>query len=541
MLICLLAVLKTGRAYVPIDPNYPKTRIDFIVKDADIKHVFVDSLTKEQVAKKINKHLLEDISYERWGTSAKPVIHPKQEQSGNAIAYVIYTSGSTGIPKGVLVRHKGASSLIDWAGRHYSEQEMKRVLASTSICFDLSVFELFTPLAVGGCVVIVDRALDLLNKKTKTEVTLINTVPSAIKVLLEQDAIPNSVITINLAGELLQQSLVDQLYDTRVSNVYDLYGPSEDTTYTTCALRSPGGFNNIGKPLPGTQLYILDQNQRPVPEGCIGELYIAGNGLSDGYLNRPELNTERFVSLDLLGLGTQRLYRTGDLARLGKQGVYQYLGRTDLQVKIRGIRIEIGEIEYHLTQPEIVSDASVVAQPDAAGSLILVAYLIIHEHTDLNAEAIIESVKEELNTKVPAYLLPDRFILLDSLPLTQNGKVDKNALQSMSNLNADDEIVLPETETELALCTIWSDLLSIPLQELSINKSLFLMGAHSLTVVRAVAEISSKLKIQINVQVVFIHSDIRSLAAFIDQKLMLSEFDQQLASSNDSSIEEVEW
>ncbi|RKH34337.1 amino acid adenylation domain-containing protein, partial [Corallococcus llansteffanensis] len=276
-------------------------------------------------------------------------------------AYLIYTSGSTGRPKGVAVTHRNAVAFLTWAQETFEEEETKAVLAATSLNFDLSVFELFAPLVRGGSVVVVRNALQLAEAPLDAEVTLINTVPSAMAQLVRLGAVPPSVRVVNLAGEALPETLAKQVYGVpTVRKLYNLYGPSEDTTYSTWSLVGREEVPNIGRPLTNTRAYVLDTYLQPVPVGVAGELYLAGEGQARGYLLRPELTAEKFLP-EVHGPAGSRMYRTGDRVRYRADGVLEYLGRVDFQVKVRGFRIELGEVESALRQQEAVKDAVVVA------------------------------------------------------------------------------------------------------------------------------------------------------------------------------------
>jgi amino acid adenylation domain-containing protein len=295
MLVAVMGVLKTGAAYIPLDPSHPKERLDFIIQEASVKVV----LTQERRALDLGKIEARIVCVDSdWAlitrtTSTAPV----QAVSPDDLAYVIYTSGSTGVPKGVAIEHHSTVAFIEWALGVFTSEELSGVLASTSICFDLSVFELFVPLSAGGRLVVVENALGIQSLAPEAEVKLINTVPSAIAELLRLKAVPDSVVTVNLAGEPLSTELVNAIYrQTAVERVYDLYGPSESTTYSTCALRSPDLPATIGRPIANTEVYVLDEPGQLVPVGVPGELSIGGVGLARGYLNRPALTDEKFIA-----------------------------------------------------------------------------------------------------------------------------------------------------------------------------------------------------------------------------------------------------
>ena len=351
-LAAILAVLKSGAAYVPIDPKYPQERIACILKDANVpvlltQNSLVASLPVERSSRLILIDHVLDHSAPRVVSTTEP----------GDLAYVIYTSGSTGLPKGVAIEHRSAIALIGWAQAVYTADEMAGVLFSTSICFDLSVFEMFVTLASGGAVILAENALDLRDHPHRDKVTLINTVPSAISELLDAELLPPSLKTINLAGEALAPALVDRLYQsTSGVRIYDLYGPSEDTTYSTFALRKANGRATIGVPISNTKAYIVSPQGRRLPPGVAGELLLGGAGLARGYLNRPELTAEKFIP-NAFGPAGGRLYRTGDRARFFENGEIQFLGRLDHQVKLRGYRIELGEIETLLEKNPLVEQA----------------------------------------------------------------------------------------------------------------------------------------------------------------------------------------
>src|SRR5215212_692088 len=299
LLVALLGILKAGGAYVPLDPSYPQPRLQFMLEDSGAGVVLTEQPLVARLPRRGSTQSGKQIclDQERAQLAAESSERLPQQNLPQSLAYVIYTSGSTGRPKGVAIEHQSTVTLLQWAQTVYSRADLAGALASTSICFDLSVYELFLPLSVGGTVVIAADALQLASAPWQTKLTLINTVPSAIAELLRLQGIPESVRVVNLAGEPLPQVLVQQLYELgTIERVYDLYGPSEDTTYSTVALRSPGGAATIGRPVANTQIYLLDAWLQPVPVGVPGELYIGGEGLARGYLKRPELTAEKFIA-----------------------------------------------------------------------------------------------------------------------------------------------------------------------------------------------------------------------------------------------------
>ncbi len=481
MVIGILGILKAGGAYVPIDPKYPAERIAFLLHDAAPVLLLTQQALVEQVSGKADRIMCLDLAWPDVTTGAER--DESHSLNVEQPAYLIYTSGSTGKPKGVAITHRSAVVFIQWALTVYSPKDLEGVLASTSLCFDLSIFELFSPLSCGGRVVIADHALAISTLPGRDQVTLINTVPSAISELLRQGNIPPSVRTVNLAGEPLPAAIVDRLYATNhIDRVFDLYGPSEDTTYSTCALRRASGPVTIGRPIANTQIYLLDRFHHPVPVGVPGELYIGGSGLARGYHNRPDLTADRFIPDSLGARPGGRLYRTGDLARFGPDGTIEYLGRLDHQVKIRGFRIELGEIEAQLTACPAVRDAVLLAREDQPGHKRLVAYVTPASAPGLSDETLRAFLKQHL----PEHMVPSSFIFLEQLPLTPNGKVDRKRLPAPDvEEQLTEQYVAPQTQTEQLLAGIWEGVLNI--KRVGLHDNFFQLGGDSILSLQIVA------------------------------------------------------
>ncbi|WP_293076054.1 non-ribosomal peptide synthetase [Okeania sp. SIO3B5] len=377
MVVGLLAILKAGGAYVPLDPNYPTSRLAQILEDGELHLVLSDSNSQFHLPE--TQTPIIDINQANTVEIQANVVSNVNPQN---LAYVLYTSGSTGRPKGVAIEHRSPVSLLYWAREVYTQEELSGVLASTSICFDLSVFELFVPLSWGGKVILAENALHLPELPAAGEVSLINTVPSAARELVRNQTIPTGVTTVNLAGEPLDNQLVQQLYEQQtIKAVYNLYGPSEDTTYSTYGLMEKGGTKSptIGRPIANTQVYIFNAHQQPVPIGVAGELHIAGEGLARSYLKQAELTAEKFIFWQ-----EKKLYKTGDLVRYLSDGNIEFIGRIDHQVKIRGYRIETGEIQGILNEHPKVQQAVVIAREDQPGDKRLVGYLVAETETATN-------------------------------------------------------------------------------------------------------------------------------------------------------------
>jgi amino acid adenylation domain-containing protein/non-ribosomal peptide synthase protein (TIGR01720 family) len=471
LVVSLLAVLKMGCAYVPLDPKYPKERIAYMLEDSKAEIV----ITTEMLSNLVSSSSTQTCCMDTVEWQLRSTGNPDRKVDANQLAYVIYTSGSTGKPKGVMIEHHSVSILIHWAKKVYDPAEYQGVLASTSVCFDLSVFEIFFPLSCGGTVIGVENALYLSHASEQVPVTLINTVPSAASELLRINGIPESVKTINLAGEPLPRSLVDDLYYLpHIEKVYNLYGPSEDTTYSTYALieRLSGKTPPIGRPIDNTSAYVLDPQLQPVPVGFPGELYLGGEGLTRGYLGRPELTEECYLTHPFES--GQRVYRTGDLVTYDLDGSLQYLGRVDHQVKLRGYRIELGEIEAALHASPEVEKAIVVAKDNR-----LIAYLIT-----TNKEIDYESYLQQY---VPDYMVPSIFVYLEEFPLTPNGKVDRMKLPdpiSQRSSSAESANLSPE---EQIVAGVWEQVLGV--ENVRADDNFFQLGGHSLLA----TQVSSKL------------------------------------------------
>jgi amino acid adenylation domain-containing protein len=501
MVVALLGILKAGGAYVPLDPRYPKERIEFILQDAAAPVLVTQrSLGFGQgVAHRV--YLDEAIPQ----SAARPV--DVQTTPAN-LAYVIYTSGSTGKPKGVAIEHHSPVSFLHWVRDSFSDAELSGVLASTSICFDLSVFEIFGPLSWGGRMLLANSTLDLLSPCAPKDVVLINTVPSVLAELLQGRGLPPSVRTVNLAGEPLRQSLVEAIFKkTSAEHVNDLYGPSETTIYSTWARRKVGGVETVGCPIANTQIYILDAHGQPVPVGIPGELHIGGAGVARDYWRRPELTAERFVADHFSGRPGDRLFKTGDRARWLADGNVALLGRADGQVKLRGFRIELGEIETALRARPEVREAAVIVREDTPGDQRLVAYLVAQAGEKRDASTLRMRLAETL----PEYMLPNAFVWLDQLPLTPNGKVDRKAMPAPETgigVTPGDQDQ-PANLLELELIRLWRRLFQR--EHIGRHDNFFDLGGHSLLAARLATEIDKLLGCKLPIAFLFQSPTVESL------------------------------
>jgi amino acid adenylation domain-containing protein len=516
MVVGLLGILKAGGAYVPLDPSYPKERLAFMLEDSQVSVVVTQEKYLESGQRSAVNGRPTHVCIDRDGE----VINRESGNNVNSgvktnnLAYVIYTSGSTGQPKGVAIEHRNASNLLYWAKTVYSPRDLEIVLASTSICFDLTVFELFVPLSWGGKVLLVNNALCLAHEAGPREITLVNTVPSVMATVLSAGRLPDTVRVVNLAGEPLRPELVKQIYDFGlVERVHDLYGPSETTTYSTFMLRTGDGPATIGRPISNTQVYILDSHLQPVPIGVPGELYIGGTGVARGYLNRPELTAERFIRNPFSDELASRLYRTGDLARYRADGNIEFLGRTDRQVKVRGYRIEIGEIEAALNQHPAVKDSVVMSRVrESLTEDSLIGYVVPKQQPVPSVAALRGYLKE----KLPGYMIPSMFIPLAELPLTPNGKTDRSRLpapnQSFTTVG-----VSPRTEIEELVAQIWRDVLKI--EAIGVHDNFFDLGGHSLLAIQIISKVREAFDKEVELSALFDTPTIAGLAATIEKTI----------------------
>ncbi|WP_145003788.1 non-ribosomal peptide synthetase [Pseudomonas oryzihabitans] len=527
LLVGLLAILKAGGGYVPLDPAYPAERQAYMLSDSGARLLLTQSSLLDGLP---DQKQLDVMVIDRLGLDDCPDTNPASGATPGSLAFSIYTSGSTGKPKGVLIEHRSVSALIHWSRSVYSAADLQGVLAATSICFDLSVWEFFVTLSCGGFVVLADNALELPNLAASQCVRLVNTVPSAIGILSRLGQIPESVAVINLAGEPLAQELVEELYQLgHVQRVHDLYGPSEDTTYSTHTLRLPQGTANIGRPLAGTAVYLLDATGEPVGVGSRGELCLAGAGLARGYLNRPALTAERFLPNPFDRAGGGRMYRTGDLARYQADGLIQYLGRLDHQVKIRGFRIELGEIVARLRGQPGVRDAVVLAR-EGAGGQQLVGYVVPVEPLPTADQAVWQqTLRLALQAGLPDYMVPAQLLLLDSLPLTPNGKLDRNALPTPRLDEERAGYLAPTTDLERRLAALWQEVLKVP--QLGVTDNFFEVGGDSILSLQVVSR-ARQAGLHFTPKDLFRHQTIQALARIarhaaaptIDQGLVTGAF-----------------
>ncbi|MFI6447709.1 amino acid adenylation domain-containing protein [Kitasatospora sp. NPDC050543] len=498
-LVALLAVLKAGAGYLPVDPGYPAERIAYLLQDAAPALTLT---TAEVSLPDVPRLLLDDPAL----AAGRPDGDPEVALLPQHPAYAIYTSGSTGRPKGVVVPHAAVANLAAWAHREFGEERLAHVLCTTSLNFDVSVFELFGPLLCGGTVELL-RDLLALADRDGAPASLISGVPSALAQLVAQGDLRATAATVVLAGEGLSGQAATEIQQALGADLLaNIYGPTETTVYAT-AWSAAGPVHSappIGRPLRRTRAYVLDAALRPVPAGVAGELYIAGSGLARGYLGRAGLTAERFVA-DPYGPPGSRMYRTGDLARWGSGGVIDYLGRVDHQVKVRGFRVELGEIEAELAAVDGVAQAVAVVREDRPGDRRLVGYVI--------GDAEPAAVRRALAERLPEYLVPSAVVVLEAFPLNANGKLDRKALPAPASGAGGGGRAARDAREEL-LCALFAEVLGI--ERAGVRDNFFELGGHSLLATRLVSRIRSAFGAELGVRALFDAPTPEALALRLD-------------------------
>ena len=476
MIIGLLAILKSGAAYVPVDPAYPEQRIALMIEDSQVPVV----LATERTTSRLPAHATRLVLLDREAsTIARQSPCPPSSCAGpENLAYVIYTSGSTGQPKGVMVEHRNVVNCFDGMDAVIGV-EPGIWLAVTSISFDISVLELFWTLTRGFRVILhgEDGTQSISEEIREHSVTHMQATPSLARMIATD---PRGLTALGrlkklfLGGEALPSSLVRQLRHEFSGEMHNMYGPTETTIWSTTH-RVDGDRDTIpiGRPIINTQVYVLDSDLKPVAEGAAGDLFIGGAGVVRGYWQRPELTTQRFLPDPFLA--GNRMYRTGDIARFLPDRNLEFLGRSDLQVKLRGFRIEIGEIEATLEKFPEVSEAAVVMKEFKPGDQRLVAYLVARPGARLQPE----SMRQGLASQLPEHMVPSMFVPLASFPLTANGKIDRRALPEPAAMPEPDG-ELPRNELESTIAQAWRDALGV--DHVGLDQNFFDLGAHSLMV-----------------------------------------------------------
>ena len=521
MLASTLAIWQVGACYVPLDPAYPHDRLRMMIQDSGLRNIIaLTSLSSDLLSDSTQVIPLLEIRQHLSGLPTQPL---DIKGSPNDTAYLIYTSGSTGKPKGVQVPHASVVNLLYAMLEQPGIDRDDRLLAITTLSFDISVLELFLPLLVGARVIIADQASVSDANRLKElieqhDITFLQATPSTWRMLLAagwDGKRPDGRLRVKAlcGGEALPKDLANLLCE-RCAEVWNMYGPTETTVWSSAfKVTSAQSSIMIGKPIANTQFYVLDQFGQQVPIGAVGELYIGGAGVTKGYLNRPELTENRFVDNPFFNpfkeYANYRLYRTGDLVRYHHDGNLEYLQRNDNQVKLRGHRIELAEIEYRIMQLPQVAQAVAVVREDQANDLRLVAYYVQNDFGNRVVDndrprgtwaddSLTDEIRAALKETLPSYMIPQHFVRLHSLPLTANGKVDRKSLPAPQLQPKNSKSQIPQTSAERRLAGLWCKLLDLP--EVSRDDNFFDQGGHSLLVMQAIAEIQQREGVRLSPQ-----------------------------------------
>jgi surfactin family lipopeptide synthetase A len=507
MVVGLLGILKSGAAYVPMDPAFPTERLGFMVEDAEMPVI----VTQASVVGQLPRHGAEIVLMDGELPEVPAGFHTRSTGSGS-LAYVIFTSGSTGRPKGVQIPHRAVVNFLNSMRREPGLTADDVLLAVTTLSFDIACLEIFLPLTTGATLVVATRETVsdgnlLRDALERTGTTVMQATPVSWRMLLEAGWGGSSSLKILIGGEAVPRDLVNQLVP-RVASVWNMYGPTETTIWSTVSRLEIGeGQVSIGRPIDNTQVYIVSPGMQLQPVGVVGELLIGGDGLALGYLKLPELTAEKFVADPFSGQAGARLYRTGDLARWREDGTLECLGRIDHQVKIRGFRIELGEIEATLSKLDQVSQCAVAVREDRPGDQRLVAYYV----AKAGSEASITEWRNYLRSKLPEYMVPQHFVELEAMPLTPNGKVDRKALPAPDAATTSRvEHIAPRDSIETKLLGIFSEVLKN--SELGVTDNFFEFGGHSLLAVRLVSRIEKKFGRRIPLVALFNSPDVERIA-----------------------------
>ena len=533
MVVSLLAVLKAGGGYVPLDPSYPAERLAYLLEDTSAAALITHAPLAAALGLK-HRHMM-CVDEERMALAGHPDHNPEPASGAAHLAYCIYTSGSTGQPKGVLNTHGAIMNRLRWMQGEYGLSQKDTVLQKTPFAFDVSVWEFFWPLLNGARLVVAkpDGHKDpayLAETLRRHRVTIVHFVPSMLQAFLaaRPDMTDHALRHVFCSGEALPHPLQEQFHSALASvPLHNLYGPTEaavDVTYWRCEQEQERGVAAaspvvpIGRPVANTQMYVLDEALDPVPFGVAGDLYIGGVQLARGYLGRPDLTAQKFVP-DPFGSAGSRLYMTGDRALCRRDGVIEYLGRSDDQVKLRGLRIELGEIECVLREHEHVQAAAVVACTDGQGEMRLVGYVVAH--AGMKPEAA--QLRAHLQRRLPEYMVPGTWVWLDALPLSANGKLERKRLPApdFASRTASAPYVAPRTATEALLASIWAEVLG--LERVSIDDDFFELGGHSLLATQVVARVREALNTEVPLKLIFEAPSLRAFAVRLDQSPALAE------------------
>jgi amino acid adenylation domain-containing protein len=518
IVVSVLGVLKSGGAFVPFDVSHPPKRLTSMLADAVPQVLLTHSLLQDFLP----EHQSSVCFIDDDERPEEILVAPPGARSPNDVAYVIYTSGSTGQPKGVQVEHHSVINLIVSIRETLEVSALDTLLSITTIAFDIAMLEIFLPLSCGARIVIAERAVvsdgaALADLIKYCGATVLQGTPTTFRMLLDSGWVGSPGLTILCGGEQWSRDLADQLLP-RCRSLWNMYGPTETTIWSSATRIERGQPIVIGPPIRNTSFYVLDAALKLVPIGVGGELHIGGEGVARGYLRREELTENRFVRDPFSAIKSARMYRTGDRVRRLKDGTIEFLGRLDSQVKIRGHRVELGEIEARLSHHPGIEHCVVVVRNDSTSAGVILAYFV----KKFGVEISDKELREYLADTLPPYMIPSIFVPMDSFPLTLNGKIDRKALPQPKLLIGDqkDASHRPNTATEKALAGIWSNALGV--QGLSTRDNFYGLGGHSLLVVRVVSEINQKMNVQLDVPTFFQNQTIEKLARVVDERRTLS-------------------
>ena len=525
MVIALLAVLKSGSAYVPLDPSYPRERLAYMLRDAAPRVLLTQQGCADRIPRGDTEVLVLDRLWQRIAAlPANNLDHRELGLRPEHLAYVIYTSGSTGQPKGAMNEHRAVVNRLQWMQQQYQLGAADTVVQKTPFSFDVSVWEFFWPLMSGARLVLARPGGHqdpeyLRGLIETTRVTVLHFVPSMLQIFLEriERGRCGSVRLVVCSGEELParvaQDFFQRLPDAQLAN---LYGPTEaavDVTFWNCDARQRRAKVPIGRPIANVQMYVLDSQRQPVPIGAAGEIYIGGVGVGRGYLNRPQLTADRFVADPYSSAPHARMYKTGDIGHWCPDGAIEYLGRNDHQLKIRGLRVELGEIESQLLQNQDVKEAVVIGREDAGGQLRLIAYLVSRDPT---VRVDIEALRGDLQLVLPDYMVPGAFVSLQHMPLSPNGKLDRRALpEPEPDAFSRRDYQPPQGEVELKLATLWQSVLH--LERVGRDDNFFRLGGTSLSAMQLQARMQASLAMEVPMRLLFEYPHLKDLSARIGE------------------------
>lgn len=531
MIVALLAISKCGATFLPLDPTFPHERILYMLDDSSAKLVLTSKDFKDHFTSKTKEILLDRIDAKLSTYSKKA---PDLEIEGNLVAYILYTSGSTGKPKGVQIRHLSLLNFLLSMQKAPGIQPEDKFLACTTISFDISILEIFLPLMSGAEIVLIDEEANrngrfILKILKKENITIIQSGPTLFNLMIDEGWDEKLPLKVLCGGENFPSDLAKKLLE-RSTEVWNMYGPTETTIWSTIKkLSKEDTLITVGKPIDNTQVYILDNNLNRVPMGSEGEIYIAGEGLALGYLNRPELTAEKFIDNPFESYPNAKMYGTGDMGILLENGEIQCLGRLDHQIKIAGIRIELGEIEQVILQKEKIKAAIVIVREDNPGEKYLCAYVIPNERAESAIEASWKTEwRQQLNEGLPTFMVPSDFVIMDQFPLTPNGKIDRKGLPKpepkrpeLSTLYA-----APNTEIEIIIESIWASILRI--ENIGIEDNFFDLGGNSLLAIKLVSELQRLFKYELPITKLYQSPTIKSLAVFLEDEIKKHHKDEKL-------------